>query len=627
MFVVGTAGHVDHGKSTLVHALTGMDPDRLVEEKVRGMTIDLGFAWLPLGDGREVSIVDVPGHERFVKNMLAGVGGIDVALLVIAADEGVMPQTREHLAIVDLLGIPRGLVVLTKRDLVEDDWLELVSDEVRQELAGTVLANAPLVPVSATTGQGLPELKAHLATLLDRAQVRPSAGPPRLPIDRVFTLSGHGTVVTGTLVDGTLRAGDEVEILPAGLRTRVRSLQTHRQRVAEAAAGSRVAANLVGLTVEQVQRGDVLCGPDWLHPTTAIDVSLRLLPAAGKPLRAADDVLLYVGAAEVPAMVRPLNAIALEPGQTGPVHLRLSHPTVVQRGDRFIIRRPSPAETIGGGEVLDAHARRGRRGRGDVVLDEELEGPALLAEVLRTRRLWVITDLAARVQRPLEQTAADLRALEVDGRAVVLRGVTAGTAEWQGLESAVRDALAAYHAAQPLRAGMPREELRERLGIGPALWPPVADRLIERGVMAEHAALAHRPDFRPRLSATQEQRTQAIINALVAGAYSPPSLSDVTTDTDAPLLAYLIEQGALVRLNEQLAYPAATYRAMVARVVEALGAGPVTVASVRDMLGVSRRYALALLEHLDMQRVTRRSGDERTLLRRPDWLAAGPAAT
>ena len=627
MFVVGTAGHVDHGKSTLVHALTGMDPDRLAEEKARGMTIDLGFAWLPLDDGREVSIVDVPGHERFVKNMLAGVGGIDVALLVIAADEGVMPQTREHLAIVDLLGIPRGLVALTKCDLVEDDWLELVADEVRQELAGTILADAALVPISATTGEGLAELKTHLAALLDEARPRPASGLPRLPIDRVFTLSGHGTVVTGTLIDGTLRAGDEVEILPSGLRTRVRSLQTHRQRVTEATAGSRVAANLVGLTVEQLQRGDVLCGPSWLHPTTAVDVSLRLLPSADKPLRAADEVLLYIGAAEVPATVRPLDGPALEPGQHGPVHLRLAHPAVVQRGDRFIIRRPSPAETIGGGEVLDPHARRGRRGRGGFVLEGELEGPDLLAEVLRTRRLWAIGDLAARIQQPAERTAEELRVLEMDGRAIVLRGVAMGTTEWRGLAAAVRDILAAYHAVQPLRAGMPREELRERLGVAPALWPVVADRLLLAGVMAEHSALAHLPDFRPRLSAQQEQRTLTIMAAVAAGGFSPPSLGDVTDESDAPLLAHLIEQGALVRLNEQLAYPSDTYRAIVARIVAAFDAGPVTVASVRDLLGVSRRYALALLEHLDMQRVTRRSGDERTLLRRPDWLAITPASS
>ncbi|MGI8913280.1 MAG: selenocysteine-specific translation elongation factor [Chloroflexota bacterium] len=622
MFVVGTAGHVDHGKSTLVYRLTGMDPDRLAEEKRRGMTIDLGFAWLALPSGREVSIVDVPGHERFVRNMLAGVGGIDVALLVVAADEGMMPQTREHLAIIDLLGIRHGVVVVTKIDMVEADWLELATDDIRQELAGTVLEGAPLLPVSAVSGAGLDALKATLDTVLATITPPTPSGYPRLPVDRVFTLSGHGTVVTGTLLDGALRVGDEVEVLPSGLRSRVRSLQTHRHKVEVAPPGSRVAANLVGLTVDQLHRGDVLCRPGALQPTMTVDVSLRLLAVAGQSLVAGDAVLFYSGAAEIPATVRILNGASIAPEQTGAAQLRLVEAAVLRRGDHFIVRRPSPPETIGGGVVLDPQARRVRRGGASVVLTSEMDAHALLEEVLRSRRLWAISDLAERLQLPPTATALAVQELQQEGFAIVAGEAVAANEGWQALAAAAHRTLAAYHAAQPLRAGMPREELRERLGIAPALWLPVTQRLIADGVLAQRGALLREPDFAPRLSPAQQQRAAGVLAALSAGGYSPPSLSDLlgTGADDADLLAYLVEQGQVVRLNEQLVYSGTTYQDMVRRVLTTLEGGPITVAQVRDLLDISRRYSLALLEHLDALRITRRSGDERTLLRRPEWL-------
>ena len=627
MFVVGTAGHVDHGKSTLVYRLTGMDPDRLAEEKLRGMTIDLGFAWLTLPSGREVSIVDVPGHERFVRNMLAGVGGIDVALLVVAADEGMMPQTREHLAIIDLLGIRHGLVAVTKIDMVEADWLELATDDIRQEMAGTVMEGAPLLPVSSSTGAGLAELKATLDAMLDGIRPHAPAGSPRLPIDRVFTLSGHGTVVTGTLLDGALRAGEEIEVLPAGLHSRVRSLQTHRQRVDVAQPGSRVAANLVGLTVDQLHRGDTLCRPGALQPTSTIDVSLRLLAVADQPLASGDEVLFYSGAAEIPAGVRILNGSSIVPEQTGAAQLRLAQPAVLRRGDRFIVRRPSPPETIGGGEVLDPQARRARRGTASVVLGGDLDGRALLEEVLRSRRLWSIAELAERLQQPPTSVMAGVQELQRAGSAVVAGEAVASSQGWQGLTVAVGRVLAAFHAAQPLRSGMPREELRERLGIAPAIWPAVAARLLADGALVEQGALVRQPGFQPHLSPAQQQRADSILAALAASGYSPPSLSELAVNGsgDTDLLAYLVEQRQITRLNDQLAYPSAVYREMVERVVAALEHGPQTVAQVRDLLQISRRYSLALLEHLDVQRVTRRNGDERTLLRRPEWMAVTQA--
>ncbi len=316
MHVIGTAGHVDHGKSTLVEALTGIDPDRLREEKERGMTIDLGFAWLELPSGNEASIVDVPGHERFVNNMLAGVGGIDLALLVVAADESVMPQTREHLAILDLLRIERGLVAVTKKDLVDEDWLSLVVADVEDLLKGTTLEGSPIVTVSATTGDGLPELVGTIDRLLQEAEPRKDLGRPRLPIDRAFTMSGFGTVVTGTLIDGKLQAGQEVELVLGGTSSRVRGLQTHRRKLEEATPGSRVAVNLSGVSPDRIDRGEVLTVPGWLRPSSAMDVRLSVIPDAPRPIRHNMFVTVHTGSSEVLAQVRLLEGDRAEAGET-----------------------------------------------------------------------------------------------------------------------------------------------------------------------------------------------------------------------------------------------------------------------------------------------------------------------
>ncbi|MEO7001807.1 MAG: selenocysteine-specific translation elongation factor, partial [Ktedonobacterales bacterium] len=361
MSCIGTAGHVDHGKSTLVTALTGIDPDRLAEEKARGMTIDLGFAWITLPSGREASIVDVPGHESFIKNMLAGVGGIDVALLVIAADEGVMPQTDEHLAILDLLRVHSGVVALTKCDLVEDDWLDLVLEEVAERLKPTTLANAPLIPCSAVTREGLPELLTALDAALAASPTRRDIGRPRLPVDRVFTISGFGAVVTGALQDGELRVGQEVELLPSSRRARIRGLQTHKQQIEVGQPGSRIAVNLAGISKNEIARGETLAIPGHLRPTTAVDVRLEVIASAPRPIQHNALLDLYVGAAETPARVILLDANELQPGASGWAQLRLAHPLTATRGDRFILRVPSPSLTIGGGQIVEAHTRRHKR--------------------------------------------------------------------------------------------------------------------------------------------------------------------------------------------------------------------------------------------------------------------------
>jgi len=392
MYVIGTAGHVDHGKSTLVHALTGIDTDRLREEKEREMTIDLGFAWLTLPDGESVGIVDVPGHRDFIENMLAGVGGIDAALFIIAADEGVMPQTREHLAILDLLGIGAGVVALTKLDLAEGaEWVELVTADVSETLEGTVLEGAPIIPVSARTGEGLDRLLTALQETLAQVEPRPDRGRPRLPIDRAFTISGFGTVVTGTRSDGGFEVGQEVEILPQGLKARVRGLQTHKRKVERAVPGSRVAMNLSGVSKASLKRGDVVTTPGWLRPTVLVDVQLNYLPdtlqqgsgQAKRPLRHNAQLKFFSGAAETMAKVRLLGQDVLPPGQSGWAQLRLQEPVALVKGDRFIVRVPSPPATVGGGVVVDPHpGRKHRRFRPEVLARLETLAQGSPAEVL-----------------------------------------------------------------------------------------------------------------------------------------------------------------------------------------------------------------------------------------------------
>ena len=376
MHVIGTAGHVDHGKSTLITALTGINPDRLKEEQEREMTIDLGFAWLTLPDGEEIGIVDVPGHRDFIDNMLAGIGGIDAALLVIAADEGIMPQTREHLAILDLLQIHAGIVVLTKIDLVDDNqWLELVEADIRNLLLETSLKNAPIQRVSSITRAGFPELLQMLGLLLKKTPTRVNQNRPRLPVDRVFTIPGFGTVVTGTLSDGILTSGEEVEILPSGVRGRIRGLQTHGKKEVLAEPGSRTAINISGVDVEQISRGDVVIHPDEYQTSSRIDVSFRMLPDVSSPLRHHIEVKFYIGTSETVADVRLLGKEFISPGESGWLQLELRNPVVTARGDKYILRRPSPAETIGGGMVVDP-SPKGRHKRFDETVLKTLSAMA-----------------------------------------------------------------------------------------------------------------------------------------------------------------------------------------------------------------------------------------------------------
>lgn len=615
MFVLGTAGHIDHGKSVLVQALTGIDPDRLREEKERGMTIDLGFAWFTLPSGQEVGIVDVPGHEKFIKNMLAGVGGIDLALLIIAANEGVMPQTREHLAILDLLKVKKGIVVVTKKDLVDQEWLELVGMDVEELIATTGLSQAPVITVSALTGEGLPELVAAIDGILSSTEPRKDIGRPRLPIDRVFTMAGSGTVVTGTLIDGSLSTGDDVEIVPPGLKSRIRGLQTHKARLTTVAPGSRLAVNLVGITTSQIQRGDVVARPGWLVPATMASVRVRLLAYLKRPLRHNAMVSFHAGAAETMARVRLLEGEKLEPGETGWAQIVFSDPVAVVRNDYFIIR--STMETLGGGQVIDLNPRRLRRFRPHVIQDLKIKEEGSPEEMM-------MTVLASKQPLELAALLAECDLTEHEGQEVVQSLVgqnrVAGIGQGQNLlyytldgwERLIRETtgiLQEYHRGFPSRPGISKAEVNSRLKLGKhsaTIWPV----FIARGIVTEEGAVVRLPGHQVKLTPAQQDRVADFMNSLAKNPYAPPG--DRIPEPD--LLNWLIEQGQVVKVSEDVVFSAAAYNEMVDKVTAHIGGqGKITLAEARDLFNTSRKYAQALLEYLDIKRITRRVGDQRIL--------------
>jgi selenocysteine-specific elongation factor len=608
--VVGTAGHIDHGKSTLIHALTGIDPDRLAEEKRRGMTIDLGFAYLTLPSGRLVGIVDVPGHARFIRNMLAGVHGLDAVLLVVAADEGVMPQTVEHLEIVHLLDISRGLVVLTKVDLVEPDWLDLVTAEVEERLAGTSLAGAEAVPVSALTGQGLDQLRSSLDGLLAGTFPRADIQRPRLPIDRVFTIGGFGTVVTGTLVDGSLKVGEELEAVPSGRRVRVRGLQQHNQKVEIASPGSRVAANLVGVEKEDLRRGQVLVRPGTMAESRRIDAEVFVLAGASRPLRHGAALMLHSGTAEVSARAILLESDQIDPGGRGWVQLYLEEPIAAAGGDRFVLRLPSPAATIAGGRFADVNPRR--HPRHDVAVPASLErrmaGDVLQEELRKYPR--GISEAAL-----LKATLAPTAEL---GAVVAHRagGWLFAPEAWSVLAHRAQALLGDYHGTHPLRAGMPREELKSRLGLAPAVFSAVLGELAREGVLAERGGEVGLPSHEVVLDPAEGGPARRLVELLGRSPFAPPSLPEATREAGAgpEVLRALARSGAIVRLSDDVAFTQEAYTAALELVHQIVAAeGGVTVARLRDAMAASRRPVLAFLEHLDAERVTRREGDVRTL--------------
>ncbi|MFC1921263.1 selenocysteine-specific translation elongation factor [Chloroflexota bacterium] len=615
MFVLGTAGHIDHGKSVLVKALTGIDPDRLREEKERGMTIDLGFAWLKLPGGQEVGIVDVPGHERFIKNMLAGVGGIDLAMLIVAANEGVMPQTREHLAILDLLEIKKGIVAITKKDLVDEEWLELIRMDVEELISTTSLSGAPIIAVSALTGEALPELISAMDELLSTTEPRKDTGRPRLPIDRIFTIAGSGTVITGTLMDGSLSLNQEVEVVPGGFKSRIRGLQTHKARVDTVTLGSRVAVNLVGIATSQLERGNVLTTPGWLKPTTMLSAQLRMLPHLRRPLPHNATVSFHTGAAETMAKVRVLEKDKLEAGETAWVQFRLIEPVAVVKGDHFIIR--STMDTIGGGRIVDSHSKRLRRFRPEIIQSLEVKKEGSAEEVIvnlleavqpvETAVFLAKAELASDVAKPaIESLIEDGRIISIGQGEQILLFTATG---WQRLGKQATVALEDFHKKFPARTGMPRAELGSRLKLGkhaPAVW----QKLSADGVVSEEGLNVRLSSFTVTLSQSQQSSIDAFLRSLADNPYSPPG--DKIPEPD--LLNLLVEQQKVVKLGDNVVFSTSAYNEMVEKVTSHIKAQEkTTLAEVRDLLKTSRRYVQVLLEHMDKEKITRRVGDERVL--------------
>lgn len=628
MRVLGTAGHVDHGKSTLVQALTGIHPDRLKEEREREMTIDLGFAWLELPGGEEVGIIDVPGHRDFIENMLAGVGGIDAALLVIAADEGVMPQTREHLAILDLLQIKTGVVALTKVDLVEDpDWLALVEEDVRRALQGTVLANAPLVRVSARTRQGLDSLLEALHGCLAEVAPRPDYGRPRLPVDRVFSMPGFGTVVTGTLSDGRFQVGDEVEARPGSARGRIRGLQTHKKKEEYSVPGSRTAMNISGIAVGEVERGAVIVHPGDYQPTRRLDVRCRLLPDATQPLEHDTQVKLYLGSAEVLARVRVLGNEALAPGETGWLQLEPVELVVAARGDRYILRRPSPGETLGGGVVVNPHPKSRHKRFSTAILtalDTMAQGSPgeILAQGLAATQAVTVSELLARTGLDEGTALPALKEVVQSGEALILEGnnlqanaLLAGKARLEGSLEGLLAEVSQYHAAYPLRRGMPRQELKSRSHtLAPRAFNALLSRLVAEGRLLEQGPLVMLPGSEIHFSTEQETVVAALLKRFRQNPAAPPSVKECKTEVGDEVYAALLELGLLVQVSQEVVFLSEEYQRMVEGVRKMIaGQGVVTAAQVRDHFDTSRKYVLALLEHLDGIGVTVREGDLRRL--------------
>lgn len=613
MFVIGTAGHVDHGKSTLVLALTGIDPDRLAEEKKREMTIDLGFAWLKLSGGREVGVIDVPGHEHFIKNMLAGVSGMDLVLLVVDANEGVMQQTREHLAILDLMEIKKGIAVITKADQVDQDQIALVTMDIEEALKGTTLEGSPVIAVSSVTRQGIEDLKKLIDRVLDTTEPRRDLGKPRLPLDRIFTIPGSGTVVTGTLVDGTLSVGQEVEIVPPSIKTRIRNLQTHKTQVITVGPGSRVAANLVGVNSADLKRGYVLTRPGWLQPTDLVDARLRLLKMPERSLKHNTEVSLHTGSAEVMARVRLLDREEIKPGETGFVQFILMEPLAVVNGDHYVIR--SPMDTLGGGVILEAHpGKRHRRFQMSTIENlqarsEGKVGDAILAS-LRAKQPREMNELLAGIS--LDRGAAEemIEYLVRHGQVVRIGEGKASLLYTESGWKQTADSLVAlvteYHRKYPLRQGMAKAELSSKAKTG-AHFQDVLQRLIQEGKLVEEGTVVRLPGHQVKLTPAQQDRIETYLKQLKKNPYNPAPEIELEPD----LLNVLLDRGEVVKTGN-IIFARSAYEEMVSRILEKLRKdGKITIGEVRDMFQSSRKFVMPLLEHLDEIKLTRRVGDER----------------
>lgn len=620
--ILGTAGHIDHGKSSLVKALTGIDPDRLKEEKERGITIDIGFADISYPEENlTVGIVDVPGHEKLISNMLAGAGGIDIVLMVIAADEGIMPQSREHLAICSLLKIKSGLIALTKADLVEKEWLDLVKDEVKDFVAGTFLEGVPVIPVSAKTGVNLELLKKEIKDLALKVIPKTSGGLFRLPIDRVFTLKGFGTVITGTALSGSISVDDMLEILPRDIVTKVRGLHSHGKAITTAYAGQRVAVNLQSVEKEDLSRGDVAVTPSSFSPTKAIDAFLELLRDAPS-LKSRSLVHFYIGTAETIARVILYEKEELKPGDSCYCQFRLQDPVVSMSGDRYIIRRFSPLETLGGGELLDPAPHRRRKKDGIHDMEALLKGGLEQKISLKIEKAGVtgisVNTINGWINAELQVISAAIERLKQAGEIVRHEDMLLHKKSFELIQKKVSGLLGGFHKMNPLKPGMPKEGVRTHLKIDMKLFnfvlPGFKNIIVDKD-------LIRLKEFKIALSTNEETWRMKIIDMLDKGGFQPPAKPEIIEmlkidqKQGSDILNILAKEKSIVRISDSLYLSAASYEGMISLLKTFFSKkSEMTVAEFRDLLKTSRKYALPFLEYLDSNRITLRTGDVRKLI-------------
>ena len=629
MRVIGTAGHVDHGKSTLIAALTGTHPDRLIEEQKREMTIELGFAWLTLPGGEEIGIVDVPGHRDFIGNMLAGVGGIDAVMLLIAADEGVMPQTREHLAILDLLQITKGIIVLSKIDLVDDtDWLDLVELDIRNIVTGTSLSDAPIVRVSSRKKIGLDNLLTSLKETLIMCPDRVDYGRPRLPIDRVFSIAGFGTVVTGTLIDGIFTTGEEIEIIPRNKKGRIRGLQTHKNKEEQALPGSRTAINISGINTDEIERGNLVVHRNQYKPTRLIDVSVKLLSNISAPVKHGTEVKVFLGTSEIMAKIRLLGTEKLDPGKQGWLQLELNEPTIAVRGDRFILRKPSPGETIGGGVVVEPFPKsRYKRFSIETIRNLEtllkgsptdilynacsVNGPGLSNEIIKKTGLDQTEAYSA--FEDLSRTGL-LISLD-DGNKTSLNGGMVITKDHlTSITDQIELIINNFHSKYPLKTGIAREELKSRLKLDTPVFNLIIGKLIADKKVLDQGSIVKRPDFKIQFSDEMMAKKDRLFQIMSRDPYSPPSVKECITILGEDIFMALIEMGELIKVSSDVVFNFNAYESLVTKTKSFISEnGRISVAEARDLFKTSRKYILALFEYLDSEGVTMRQDDYRRL--------------
>ncbi len=630
--VLGTAGHIDHGKTSLIKTLTGIDTDRLKEEKERGITIELGFAFLEMPSGNLLGIVDVPGHEKFVKNMVAGATGIDLVALVIAADEGVMPQTREHLEICQILNIRHGLVVLTKIDMVEPDWLEMVREDVSEYLAGTFLAEAPIVEVSALTKQGFDHLVATLDKLIAQIPERSAGHLFRLPIDRVFSMRGFGTVITGTAVSGRIQVGDEASIYPQGIQTKVRGVQVHGKEVKEARAGLRTAVNLQGVEKVMLNRGNVVATKDALRSTTLVDVHLHLLPSAPRKLKNRSRVRFHAGTSEIISTLVLLDRDELEPGAECFAEIRLDEPTVLLKKDRYVLRSYSPVRTIGGGEVLHPLPSRKKRFSEPILAEMRALHTGKLeevAEVFISQSRFdgveqaVLPFLVNASRRKLDDTQ---RALLAQKRIVLYdreRGLLIHRDYLEKAHQELVETLERYHREYPLKAGLLKEELRSRTvgAKNPRLFNYLVNQLAEAGTVVRDREIIRLKDHQVTLAQDQEKARRRAEEIYLESGLQPPYFREIKEkfklDVGTDVLEVMVKEGILVKIKEDLYFHGRAIRDLQAKLIDFLKQnGEIATPQFKDMTGASRKYTIPLIEYFDREQLTVRVGDSRVLRRK-----------